>query len=63
MNRFDFHKYLNSNLIDSIPLCFASKKTGNDLVTEVKRKPLNFAFFNLRQLRTTSTYLSIGIGA
>jgi hypothetical protein len=47
---------LNINSIDGISPFVASLKTGNDLVTERPRKLLNFAFFNLRQLRTTSTY-------
>ncbi|MDR1707102.1 MAG: hypothetical protein LBR46_03775 [Prevotella sp.] len=49
-------KLLNNNLIDSVSPYFASPKTGNGLVTEKQRKRYDFAFFGLRQHRTTSIY-------
>jgi hypothetical protein len=49
-------KRLNNNLIDSISPYSAPLKTGNGLVTEKQRKRYDFAFFGLRQRRTTATY-------
>jgi hypothetical protein len=56
MNCFLLHNYLNFNFIDSILPYSALSKIGNDLVTEKQRKQLFFAFFGLRQLRTTTAY-------